>query len=171
MTPDEERFLEAWKAIIEFSKTLIGLATSILTVILGLVVVGQLTLGGMVWATIACVILSIFFALHSYGKGIVAIEEGKANERSILCNNLSAFLLVAGIFLIAFVRSSPEPTVDEMLATIEKTAQAVPFGLKRSNFQSLKRSETTYEITYVGTDKAQHVVVYSVKEGRIETVR
>src|SRR5258707_887 len=103
MTYDEERFLETWKSVIDFSKVVIGLSTSVLTVILGLIVVGQLKMGSSVFVTIGLLVLAVILALLAFGRGIRALSKGTPQPVAVLCSNLSASILVAGIVFLTFL--------------------------------------------------------------------
>lgn len=170
MSYDEERFVETWKSVIEFTKVLIGLSTSILTVILGLVVVGQIKINGSIVVTAGLLVLSIVFALFSFGRGIQALSKGESKRLAILFSNIGTIALVIGIVLLALSKNHREFSVDDILSKIASSTKLVGGSMTPEHFQSFKRIGDDCELTY-SDNRKNVVVIFSVKDDEVKEVK
>ena len=173
-TPQElkqEGLLERWKAIIDFSKTVLGLTVSILTLLLGALIVGSVKLTWPVYTTGGLLLLSVFFALKSFGKGVDAIGDNQDNTGSVLYANISAGLLVVGILFLVFAKKEDTSTVDGILAKVQSTTKSTAFDYDPRRLKTFKISGDNCELTYEDAAKVAHVVIYSLRDERVVDVR
>jgi hypothetical protein len=153
--------LEKWKSVVDFSKTMIGLATSVLTVILGLVVVGQLKPAGAVAMTIVLILLSVIASVYSFGAAVTAFgnHESPRKKRAVFCANAAAFLLIGSIALLAF-QSEPEAlTIDAALKTVQVSASSTGLPVMARNCIGVKRTPDHLEFTYREFERSARVVI------------
>jgi len=169
MTYEEERYIETWKSVIDVAKVVIGLSTSVLTVILGLTVIGQLKLERNVLITVGLLVVSEILALFSLGRAIKALSKGEKSTESICLFNLSVWTLIAGIGFFLFIGNKSEMSVDDVLSSVESSAKSLDLPIQAVHCQRIKLVGDDYEITYTNAEKTAKVI-FSLKDKRIEEI-
>lgn len=167
----EELNAEKWKSVVDYTKTIIGLATSVLTVILGLVVIGELHPTGIVAIGIVLILASVLFSLFSFGRATICINEPTDDKKrkAVLYANLGTFLLVACIALLAFTSGNPSLTLDDALKSVETSTRSMKTPLKASQCVSMNKVGDTYELAYTDGQKKSTAVV-GIESGQIITI-
>lgn len=164
--------LEAWKAVIDFVKTIISISAAILTAFVGYYALNQLSLGASLFNFISPLLLlaSIVAALFGFGRSIKAISSGATQVAGVLLSNVSAILLLGGILAVSLINTGGNKTLDKILDEIDHLPPVAGFELKPDAVQTIVMDDQNYVITY---DRfgACVTVTYSKKEGRIIKVQ
>lgn len=165
MNADEERHLEKWKSVIDFSKVVIGLSTSVLTVVLGLVVVRQLSQSVFLYIIIGGLAISILSGLASFGWGIKSLGSGVSHKRSIVFANAAAVALMLSVASILFTPKS-DVSINAILISIENETTSMQLPTQPKDCVSIQKSNDDYIILYADSNR-QIQVTYSTKSEQI----
>lgn len=167
----EDLNAEKWKSVVDYTKTIIGLATSVLTVIFGLIVIGDLEPTGMVAVGIVLILGSVVLSLYSFGRAIVCINEPTDDKKrkAIFYANLGTFLLVVCIAALSFTGRERTLTLNAALELVETSTRSMKQPLLADQCTSIKSGDDTYELTY--SDGSRRIVaVVSIERRQITTI-
>jgi hypothetical protein len=164
----DKSHVEAWKSVIDFAKTIISIASAILTAFIGYYALNQIPLTGSWLNFVSPVLLlvSIITALYGFGRSIKAVSSGVSQKDGVLLSNLSVGFLLLGILAVALVNTGGNKSLDKVLADIDKMPPVSGFELKQDAIQKIVMEDQNYVITYA-RDAVSVTVTYSEKEGRI----
>lgn len=171
MCPSGDRsHVEAWKALFDFTKTLVSLSAAILTALIGYYVVEKpaVTQSAVRYVPPVLIVVSIVFAIYGIGRAIRAIKSGKSESYGVLLINISVWLLILGILTLPFAGADEQPTLDCILLAIQSKTTTKPglFLYNPTNVVNVKVRGTNYIVRYKYGD-ATKTVTYSTKVSRI----
>lgn len=163
--------VDAYKSIIDFNKTIITIASSVLTVLIAYIIYQSIDLKIQNYLSISLIVLAIFLSLFSFGGAIQTVKDGTSRKGTILTTNLSAFFLIGGIVLTLFAfKHRQEKSIDEILDKIEKSTTTLSIQLYPKTIKYLVYENEKYTLIYQA-DSIEHTVVYSVKTDNIVTIK
>jgi len=161
---------EAYKQIIEFTKVIISLASTILTALMGYLVFEHKALEGLNLIGPILLVISILFSLQGFGKAIKTVKTGVTNQSAILYTNLGAGIMILGIISISFIKPEKEISIDSVLEAVSKSSTSLKKSLFPENCDRIDKRGEDYVIHYKA-DSLSTQVVYSVKENRISSIQ
>ncbi len=161
---------EAWKAVTEFSKTVLSLSATVLAAI-----ASYLVLQGAVitpWTAIAPALLTlaIILSLYGFGHAIKALKTGTSQAFALIGCNLGAVALLLSILSLPFTLRSEPATIDSMLNAIESSTHSFPVPLRASNCKTISRQGDEYVLTYVAANATMQVT-YSTAKNEILSIK
>jgi hypothetical protein len=158
----DKSHVEAWKAVTEFTKVIISLSTSVLTLLVGYMTVN--------WIPPFLLVVSIIFSIYGFGRAIPAIKTGDQQPASLLYSNLSAFALTLGIMTVPFISIEKNQTIDNVLHIVEQETQSLNHELSPKNCKEVTLQDDLYVLKYPQKEKTM-IVKYSVKSKSILLVK
>lgn len=162
--------VDAYKSIIDFNKTIITLASGILTGLIAFKIYSDLAIDFYTCTCIGLIVLSIFLSLFAFGGAIQTVKNGTSQPSTIFLTNVGAFSLVIGILMIfALDIQKKSPSIDLMLNQIEQTTSSLGKDLKPDKVKEIHFQDPNYLITY-GTDSVSVTVVYSSEKEQVISV-
>lgn len=164
----DKSHVEAWKSLIELSKTTISIASAILTALIGFFVLNQTSISTTKLNYIAPALLtmSILAAIYGFGRAIRAIKSGNSETNGIALTNISIFLMAVGILSISLISFDKKATLDNILSNIERETKSLKTKLTPNGVIRVEVVDSNYLVTYVTGNKTTKVT-YSVSEKRI----
>lgn len=163
--------IEAYKSIIDFNKTILTIASSVLTILIAYVIYQNIDLNTLNFISIGLIVFAILFALFGFGSAIETIKDGKSRPSAILMSNASGFILISGIVLILFTfKYRQEKSIDFILNTIEKSTTTLNQKLSAAKMNSLNYKDYKYTIIYQ-IDSIEQTVIYQVNTDKIESIK
>jgi len=154
---NQPNFGEAWKAVIDFAKTLISISAALLAAVASLVLTGTLKLSGLAYLPPLLLVVSTLLAIYGFGQAISALRKGEHRRAGLMYCNLAVFVLIGAIVLAPFAMSRPpEPPLLEVLAKIEQATGNWSTPLTPKNFLGVERNGE------------EHLVSFRVPAGRME---
>lgn len=163
----ENNHVEAWKSVIEFTKVIVSLSTSILTIL-----IGYITLSSIDFITFpnfippAFLVLAIAFSLYGFGRAIPAIRSGNQKTESIFFSNLAALSLTIGILTIPVISVNTKQTIDDVLNNVQKETQSLNYLLLAGACDQVNLQGDIYTLRYPLKEKTV-MVRYSTKSREI----
>lgn len=160
--------VDAWKALIDLSKTTISLSSAVLTTLIGYLVLKQSLFGGPLvnYIPLTLLILSIVLALYGFGGAISAIKTGVSEKRIVFFVNFSIFFLVVGILSITLMSFEQSGSLDAVASKIAQETKSLQKQLMPNEITKMEVSGALYIITYESGEMSS-VVTFSSKEDRI----
>ena len=172
-TVEQIRHREKYKAVIEFSKVILSLATAVLTAFVALLFVSgaHVDSGRLGWTSIGLVIGSVCTALYGLGWSIDAIGSGSKSSFAILAANCSPLLLIAAILvgLFAVVDGTSPLSVDATLNTIATSTRSLSTRLDPQQVRSIRAEGDDYIVEYESGGARVRVVV-ARKSGEVRSI-
>lgn len=163
----DKSHVEAWKAVTEFTKVIVSLSTSILTILVGYITLNNIDLSFYNLLPPFFLILAIVLSLFGFGRAIPAIKSGNQNRNSILFSNLSVLALIIGIISIPIISVNPQPpSVDGVLKIVEQETQSLSYQLSAEKCEKVTVQGDVYTLSYSLKEKSV-VVKYSKKSKEI----
>ncbi|GLQ51294.1 hypothetical protein ACFFJT_08830 [Dyella flava] len=164
----DKSHVEAWKAVIDFVKTIISISSAILTAFVGYYALNQIPIGESCLNFVSPFFLlaSIVVALFGFGRSIKAISSGISQEGGVLFTNISAYCLLVGILAVPLISTGSNKSLDKVLADIDRMPPVSGIELKQDAVQKIVVDGQNYIITYAWGN-AGVIVTYSEKEGRV----
>ena len=166
----DKSHVEAWKAIIDFSKVTISFSASILSVLISYFVLKKVDIYIVNFIAPVLLVLSIIASLLGFGRAIKSIKTGDSEKSSILFCNIGALLLTLAILSIGLIKIGTNNTVDDVLDEIKNTTTTLEYKLVPGQCSSFKIENEKYLFTFE-TDKGVVKVSYSTKEQRIISIQ
>lgn len=163
--------VEAYKSIIDFNKTIITIASSVLTALIAYVIYQNIDLATLNYISIGLIVLAILFSLSGFGAAISTVKDEKSRPKTVLMTNASVFILTGGIVLTLFAfKNRQEKSIDAILTKIEKSTTTLNQKFSPKSMKSLEYANETYTIVYK-IDSLEHTVVYAPKTNNIVTIK
>lgn len=162
--------VEAYKSIIDFNKTIITIASSVLTAIIAFIVYQNIELRWTHYLTLALIVVSIFFSLFGFGYAIQTVKDGVSRNLTILFTNIGAFVLIIGIGFILTFSSKKHKSIDLMLKQIEESTLTIKKKLTPEHVKSIVIKDSDYIINYQ-SDSLNTQVIYSGKSEMILSIK
>lgn len=161
---------EAWKAVTEFSKTVLSLSATLLAVIASYLVLQGATI--TLWTVIAPALLTlaIVLSLYGFGHAIKALKTGTSQAFALVGCNLGAVALLLSILSLPFTLRTEPQSIDSILATIESSTQSFPVRLSAGNCKAISKQNDSYLLTYVAAG-ATVQVEYSITKNEIVSIK
>lgn len=158
--------VEAWKAVTEFTKVIVSLATSVLTILVGYIALNSIELTFPNLLPPSFLVLAIVLSLYGFGRAIPAIKNGVHNRGSILFANLSVAALVLGILTIPLLSVKQEKSVDYVLKIVEQETQSLSYRLLPEKCRQVTFERDIYVLVYPLKEKTV-TVKFSIKSNHI----
>ena len=163
--------VDAWKAVIDFNKTTISVASAVLTAL-----VAYLRISGSIWEmslmnTVPVILLLVAAALaiFSFGRSISALKSGESAKHGVLFANLGFFALALGILSLALVTVGSDRSIREILELVEAETAGFRLPLSPSNCHSIELRRDQYVLRYsIGDQEA--MVTLSVDDHSILSI-
>ena len=163
--------VDAYKSIIDFNKTIITIASSVLTALIAYVIYQNIDLNALNYISIGLIVLAILFSLFGFGGAISTIKDEKPRPKTVFFTNASGFILIGGVVLTLFAfKQRQDKSVDQILTNIEKSTTTLNQKLSPKNMKSLEYEKETYTIVYK-IDSLEHTVVYTTKTDKIAIIK
>lgn len=126
---------EAWKAVTDFAKTVVSLASGVLTVLIGYYVTSGFVAGYRFvnYAAPGLLALAVLCGIFGFGRAIRAISKGGSEVGGIWLCNISVLFLLAGVMASAFVRSDEPYSLVRMVAIATKVVSEPPFAIESNS--------------------------------------
>lgn len=123
--------VEAWKAVTDFAKTVISLASGVLTVLIAYYVTSGFVAGDRIvnYAAPALLVLSALFGIFGFGRAIRAISKGVSEVRGIALCNIAVLFLLAGVIASGFVRSDEQFSLVRMISVAKNAVSGPPLSI------------------------------------------
>lgn len=161
--------VEAWKAVIDFSKVVLAFSSALTAAVIGYYLTNNVRPSFISLVPVTLLVLSAVLSLFGFGRGIVAVKTGKTSKSGLAFCNFAAVALFVGVLLVFFIR--PETNKSFPSAFNETLSQ-----LKQVNFTVDLRflKQCTYEsgkltITF-DVNKGVKEVIYDQKTKEISNV-
>ena len=161
---------EAWKAVTEFSKTVLSLSATVLAAIASYLVLQGAAITAWTAIAPALLVLAIILSLYGFGRAIKALKTGTSQTFALLGCNLGAVALLLSILALPFTLRSEPATIDSMLSAIENGTHSFPVPLSASNCRTITRQGDDYILTYA-TANATAQVTYSAAKNEILSIK
>jgi len=172
--------IDAYKSVIDFNKTIITIASSVLTALIAYIVYQNIYLKPLNYISIFFIIASILFSLYGFGKAIQTLfglgkviqnlNDEDSRKKSILMTNIGGFFLIIGIVLLLSFNHKKEKSIDEILTKIESSTSTLQQKLVPNNLKSIEYNNEIYTIIF-STDCLDKTVKYSNKNDQILSVK
>jgi hypothetical protein len=156
----DKSHVEAWKGVTEFTKIIVSLSTSVLTILIGYMTLNQFSFAFPNFIPPLFLVGSIVLALFGFGRAIPAIKSGDQSTVSILFSNLSVAALTVGILTIPLVSIDNQASIDSILKDVEKETQSLSYKLSPGACEKISVKKNIYTLTYQSGGK-QVTVEYS----------
>lgn len=169
--PADKSHVEAWKSLIDLSKTIISIASTVLTALIGFYVLNQskFDVSYINYVAPILLVLSILSAIYGFGKAIRVVKTGVSETLGIIFINISVGLLVAGILFISLIKFNKNESLDVVLTNITKETRTFESALNPKHIKKLELIDSNYLITY-DTDGKIINITYSLNEDKIVKV-
>lgn len=167
MSPNE---LEAWKAVTEFSKTVLSLSATVLAALASYIVLERPPVGLVMAVSPALLVLAVILSLYGFGRAIKALKSGASQKASLFGCNAGAVALLCSIVLLPFTLESPSQSVDSVLSFVEATTKTYPLSLSAANCKEISKVGDAYTLRYV-IDGTSIMVTYSLSEDKIVSIK
>ena len=161
-----QNHLEAMKSITEFTKVIVSLATSILTILIGYITLNNIELTLTNLSSSILLLLSIIFSIYGFGRTIPAIKTGNGGQKSILFSNISVLFLVIGIFVIPLINIPPKNSIKNVLSIVQKDTTSLSYNLSPDKCIQVNFQDEIYMLTYNSNGKTV-TVKFSTKSNEI----
>jgi hypothetical protein len=162
--------LEAWKSVIELSKTIISIASTLLTALMGYYVLNLSyfdTSAITTYIPIFLLILSIILSVWGFGKAISAIRNVSSEPVGVFYINASIFVLIFSILSLGLVNiNHTRKSLDAVLTDIERETISLEIKLTSKLVKKVEVIDSAYLITYETGSKSTNVT-YSQIENKI----
>lgn len=165
----EQSHVEAWKGVLEFTKLIVSLSTSILTIFIGYTTLNQSSYAFPNFIPPFLLVASIVLALFGFGRAIPAIKSGNQQVASILFSNLSAAALIAGILTIPLISTGNRVSIDSILKNIHETTQSLNYKLPPAACEKISLKKGVYTLVYQSAGE-KITVEYSRSSGDIISI-
>jgi len=162
--------IDAYKSIIDFNKTIITIASSILTALIAYIVYQNIDLRLLNYLSILLVMLSILLSLYGFGSSIQTVKDGVSRKGTILMTNIAGFFLIAGILLLLSFNHKKEKNIDEILTTIESSTTRLQQSLSPEKIKSIELKNNIYTIIF-DVDSLEKTVKYSTGDDMILSIK
>jgi hypothetical protein len=163
---------EAWKGVIDFAKTVLGIGSALLAAIASLLLVGNYKLEGFGWLPPGLLIISMLLCLYGFGGAIQALRSGNASHRALLCTNTSVVVLVVAIVTSPFLIHIDKGTgsIDNVLTHVETTTRQWHAELSAKNCRRVEQIGEDLLLTYEAGGQTTQVF-YSSAAKQIVQIR
>lgn len=168
-TDADMNHIEAWKGVVDFTKTVMSMAAALLAALVSYVVVNGHELKGLEFVSPALLVAAVLLSLYGFGQALSALKSGTSSGPSILLSNAGALALIAAICAVPFTLKT-ESSIDEALARVELDARKFPVDLAAKNVRSVEKKGDVLLMSYEAAGKSA-LVTYSVAAGRIDGVK
>lgn len=167
MSPNE---LEAWKAVTEFSKTVLSLSATVLAALASYIVLERPPVGLIMAVSPALLVLAVIFSLYGFGGAIKALKSGTSQKIALLGCNAGAVALLCSIVLLPLTLKSPNHSIDGILSLVEATTKTYAVSLSAANCKEISKVQDAYKLRYVigGTSIE---AIYSLSENIIVSIK
>lgn len=169
--PTDKSHVEAWKSLIDLSKTTISIASMVLTALIGFYVLNQskFDVSNINYVAPILLVLSILSAIYGFGKAIRVIKTGTSETSGVIFINISVVLLVAGILFISLIEFNKNEPLNVVLENITKETKTFETELSPKFIKKLVLIDSNYLITY-DIDGEIKKITYSLKENKIVSI-
>lgn len=145
---DCANFVEEWKSVIDFTKTVLSISTGLLAAIASLLLIGSYKLQGYGWVPPALLIISILLSLYGFGRAIQALRTGTSKAAALLLSNISVGFLIVAIGSAPFAIQTEASSIDQALSSIEAATKKWPVDLSARNCSQISRTGEELTLTY-----------------------
>lgn len=146
--PVPANFIEEWKSVIDFAKTVLSISTGLLAAVASLLLIGNYKLQGTGWVPPVLLVVSIVLSLFGFGRAIQSLRAGSAKNSALWFTNGSLVVLVAGIISAPFAIETPASSIDQALSVIEAATKKWPVDLSARNCSEISRNGEELTLTY-----------------------
>ncbi len=157
---------EAWAAVIDFDKTVISIASGVLTAFSGYVFINHLEFSFAVLAALFFLAASIICAIFGFGRALTAIRDSTEIQTGISFSNVAPYLLFFGLIAALFSRQERKDTIDFVLKQVEATTQSFQVRLSPDACSEISVKDRIITLTY-SADGEIVTVNYSVDSQQI----
>jgi len=157
---------EAYSAVIDFSKTVISITSTILAAEVGYLVFQDYDLTWHNSFSAILLIISIFLSLFCFGSAIESVKDSNSRPNTMLMGNGGAFFMIAGIICLIFISKKNDVGLNEVLINIEKSSFGQSKKLDIRNCYKIQLNEKQYNLNYK-TDSLETNIVYSLESNKI----
>lgn len=167
-TQNDKSHVEAWKSLIELSKTTLSISSAVLTALIGFYVLNQSSFSAskINYMAPALLVLSILIAIYGFGRAIRSIKTGTSEPAGVGLTNTSVILLVAGILSTSLIEFNNNKSLDVVLANIEKESATFETKLSPKFMKKVEVVNSNYLVIYEAGAKTTNIT-YSQNENRI----
>jgi hypothetical protein len=151
-------FVEEWKSVIDFTKTVLSISTGLLAAIASLLLIGNYKLQGTGWIPPALLMLSALMSLFGFGRAIQALRANTAKNAALLLSNLSVLALIAAIVSAPFAIETEASSIDQALSSVEAATKKWPVDLSARNCSEISRKGEELILTYQANGRTTQVV-------------
>lgn len=162
----DKSHVEAWKGVIDFTKVIISLAMSILTIIVGYLTLHAIDLSLSTFFPLFFLISAIIFSILGFGRAIPAVKTGEQKKTAIFFSNTASILLTLGIITILFIPVTGKQSIDEVLKKVEQTTKSMNYKLSPEACRKIDFTNEEYTLKYSIKGKTVKVM-YSTKSQNI----
>jgi hypothetical protein len=162
--------IEAWKGVVDFTKTVMSLAAGLLAAFVTFFVVNGRQLVGWEYLSPGLLIASVLLSLYGFGQALSALKSGTSSWPSILFSNAGAVALVVAICALPFTLRPRTGSIDEALAKVESETKMFPVDLAAKNCRAIERRGESLVLSYEAMGKLASVT-YSLTAGRVESIK
>lgn len=160
---------EAYKSIIDFNKTIIGISSSILAGLIGFIVYQQLEAKITNYISVVLLVFSVFFSIKSFGAAIKTIKDLTSRPSTITYANWGAVTLICGILSVLFI-TQEKKTISDMLNDVNSSTMVMQKKLHPNSCYQIYQKNDNYVFKYL-VDKQKIIVVYSAKKSEILSIK
>ena len=157
---NEENHREGYKSIIELNKVIVSLATSILTLLVGYLVLQKVTLAITVFIPISTIVITVLFSLMGFGRSVTSIGLNKPSYWAKGFTNLAAITLVLSIVSIPILFPKEKKSIEKVLGEIYHDTRDTKLVLSPLHLASFVNDDEAYVFQY-SYDSTKAVVTYS----------
>ena len=141
-----QNFVEEWKSVIDFTKTVLSISTGLLAAIASLLLIGNYRLQGYGWVPPVLLIISALLSLFGFGRAIQALRAGSAKNAALWLSNISVFVLIGAIISAPFAIQTEASSIDQSPELNRGSNKKVAGGLERKkllrDFPQRRRTHT-----------------------------
>jgi len=119
------KLTEAYKAIIDFNKAIISIASTILAALISFLVFQGYPITLVNFASPIIILVAIFLSLMGFGHSILALQTGISRPRAKLFSNFGAYFLLIGLSLIILIHKKEETNLQKVMSQVEKTGRSM----------------------------------------------
>jgi len=162
----DKSHVEAWKGVTEFTKVIVSLSTSILTILVGYITLNSIDLSFPNLIPPAFLVGAIISSLFGFGRAIPAIKSGDSKPASVLFSNLAALALTIGIITIPVISVNAKQTVDDVLNNVQQETQSLSYKLSAKVCDQINLQGDVYTLRYPLKEKTI-TVKYSINSKEV----
>jgi hypothetical protein len=151
-------FVEEWKGVIDFTKTVLSIATGLLAAFASLLLVGNYKLQGYGWIPPVLLVVAAMASLFGFGRAIQALRANAGKPSSLFLATLSVFTLVAAIASAPFAIQPDTSSIDQALNMIEAATKRWPVDLSARNCSGISRKGDELTISYEANGQTAQVL-------------